>query len=153
MSIFSRFKKKNVSPVVEMIRDNLNRFGIKVDDYGTRADFLNGEVYNYICTKNTTIKMVPNSSGTAFTTMIDTSMNCRNNHELESRIEEFIKAYIAVLFIHTVLTLEDIERIKSGEPYNKNGIRSVMDRKEDSLYVTIFDSNNRRTDNLFQNND
>ena len=151
MGIFDRFRKKNISPVVEMICGNLNRFGISVEDYGMRADISKGEVYNYIYTKHTMIKMVPNTSGIAFTSFIDTYIICKDEYELRSRIDEFIKAYIAVLFIHTVLTDEDIERIKNGEPYCKNGIRSVMDRKEDSIYVTVFDSNNRRTDNLLQN--
>ncbi len=116
-----------------------------------RVDFRNGEAYNYIYSDHSMIKMVPNRYGTAFTTMIDTSISCNTEQELGLRIEEFTKTYIAVLFIHTVLTEEDIKRIQNGEPYCKNGIRSVMDRKEDSLYVVIFDENNRRTDNLLQN--
>ncbi len=151
MGIYEKSKRKLVSPVVEMICGNLNRFGISVEDYGVRTDLSNGEVYNYIYTKHTMIKMVLNNSGTAFTSFIDTSIICKNEYELGLRIDEFIKAYIAVLFIHTVLNNEDVERIKKGEPYCKNGIRSVMDRKDDSIYVTIFDSNNRRNDNLLQN--
>ncbi len=134
-----------------MICENLNRFGISVKDYGMHTDFRKGEVYNYIYTDHSMIKMVPNNSGAAFTSFIDTSIICKDEYELGLRIDEFVKVYISVLFIHTVLTNEDIERIKNGEPYCKNGIRSVMDRKVDSLYVTIFDSNNRRIDNLLQN--
>ena len=151
MGISNQSKRKLVSPVVEMICGNLNRFGVNVKDYGMHTNLNKGEVFNYIYTDHSMIKMVPNYSGTAFTSMIDTSLVCNNDYELGLRIEEFVKIYISVLFIHTVLTDEDIESIKNGNPYCKNGIRSVMDRKEDSLYVTIFDSNNRRTDNLLQN--
>lgn len=151
MNIFEKMKRNSISPVVEMICRNLNNFGLSVYDCGTRVDIGQGEVYNYICTGNSTIKMTPNSSRTSFVSMIDTSLMCKNQYELELRIEEFIKVYIAVLFIHTVLTEEDIEFIKKGIPYCKNGIKSVFDRKEDSFYVTIFDYNNRRSDNLLQN--
>lgn len=151
MRLFSGFKRKCTSPVIEMICGNLERFGLTVKDFGMRADLSKGEVYNYIYTNNSIVKMIPNSFGTAFTTMIDTSLICVSESEIGSRIDEFVKVYIAVLYIHTVLTNEDIENIINGMPYCKNGIRSVMDRKEDSLYVTIFDSNNRRSDNLLQN--
>jgi len=151
MGLFDKLRKKPANPVVEMICGNLKRFGVPVRDYGMNADFHNGEVYNYIYTDHTKIKMVPNQSDTAFTTMIDTSIICRYERELGPRIEEFVKSYIAVLFIHTVLSQDDIEKIKNGEPYCKNGIRSIIDRKEDSLYVTIFDSNTRTNDHLLQN--
>ena len=36
---------------------------------------------------------------------------CKDEYEFGLRIDEFIKVYIAVLFIHTVLTNEDIESI------------------------------------------
>ncbi len=146
--IFGRKKTSYTNPVIEMICGNLERFGLRVTAARSMADIHKGEAYNLIETDHTIIKMTPNSSGTAFTTFIDTSVKCRTQQELAGRIEEFVKAYISVLFLYTVLTPEDIERIRSAEPYNKNGIRSVMDRKDDSIYVTIFDSNNRLGNNL-----
>ena len=143
-----RRKKTYPNPVVEMICGNLDSFGLHVDEAKTAVDFQNGEVYNLIQTGHTVIKMVPNREQTAFTTFIDTLTDCETREELARRLEEFIKAYISVLFIHTVLLPEDIEAIKNLEMYNKNGIRSVLDRKSDSIYVTIFDSNNRLNNNL-----
>ena len=146
--IFGRKKPSYPNPDVEMICGNLERFGLRVTLAKTTADLRKGEAYNLIETDHTIIKLTPNSSGTAFTTFIDTSVICRTQQELGARIEEFIKAYLSVLFLFTVLTPDDAERIKNGEPYNKNGIRSVMDRKSDSICVTIFDSNNRLGNNL-----
>lgn len=141
-----------INPVVEMISRNLERFGLRVSTAKTAIDFHNNEAYNLIKADNTIIKLIPNSSGTAFTTFIDTSVEGCTKQELMQRIEEFVKAYISVLFLYTVLTPEDIECIKNGEPYNKNGIQSIIDRKSDSLYVTIFDSNNRLENNLLAGN-
>lgn len=107
----NRFKNNFTNPVIEMICGNLYRFGLNVKAYGTRADHNKSEVYNYIYTDHSIIKMVPNFSGTAFTSMIDTSLLCKNDCEIGLRIDEFTKVYIAVLFIHTILTNEDIERI------------------------------------------
>lgn len=148
MHSFDHTGKNNTSPVLEMICGNIRRFGLDVLDYGIRMDFETGELFNFIRTEHSTVKMVANRYETAFTSMIDTSVVCENDHEFRSRVEEFIKVYLSVLFIHTVLTEQDIVAIKNGRPYCKNGIRSVLDRKENSLYITIFDENNRMTNNL-----
>ena len=141
-------KRSYPNPVVEMICGNLERFGLRVTEARIAVDFHSGEAWNLIETDHTIIKMVPNRTGTAFTTFIDTAICCNNERELFSRIEEFVRAYISVLFLFTVLTPEDIEAVKNLIPYNKHGITSVIDRKSDSLYVTIFDANNRLSNNL-----
>ena len=149
------FRNKNnpisTNPVIAMICGNLQKFGLHVIDARMEADVSKGEVCNLIEADHTIIKLVPNTQGTAFTSFVDTSIECGTEEELIARLNEFVKAYIAVLFIHAVLTPQDIEAIKNLEPYNKNGIRSVMDRKSDSIYVTIFDENNRLNNNLLQN--
>ena len=151
MEISTQSGNKPINPVVSMICGNLTRFGVPVRDSGMRMDLSKGEPYFFIRTDHTLIKMVQNFTGTAFTTSVDTPLSGADEAELGNRIEEFVKAYIAVMFIHTVLSEEDIEALKNGQPYCKNGIRTVVDHKDNSLYVTIFDSNNRRNDNLLQN--
>ena len=138
------------NPVIQAICTNLRNFNTRVKEAGMRMNPATGECCNLIRTGHTVIKMVPNSSGTAYTTTIDTDLARGLFERPGARYEEFIRAYVSVLYLLTVLSDEDIEDIKAAKFYNKNGIVTVPDRKGDSLYVTIFDNNNRSGTNLLQ---
>ena len=136
------------NPVIQAICGNLRNFNTRVKEAGMRMNPATGECYNLIRAGHTVIKMVPNPSGTAYTTTIDTDLARGLFERPGTRFEEFIRAYVSVLYLLTVLSDEDIEEIKEAKFYNKNGIVTVPDRKGDSLYVTIFDYNNRSGTNL-----
>lgn len=137
-----------MNPVIQMICGNLQKFNMRVKEAGMRMNPATGECFNLIRAEHTVIKMVPNDSGTAYTTTIDTNLARGLFERPGARYEEFILAYISVLYLLTVLSDEDIEDIKAARFYNKNGIVTAPDRKGDSLYVTIFDYNNRSGTNL-----